>query len=438
MNTASATVGGATPSINRNRLFIMACLSLIVTSMTFSIRAGVLNQLGGEFALSDTQLGWMNSMAFLGFPVAMMIGGLVYNQVGAKNLMIIAFIGHLLGLVLTILATGFWGLIISTFFIGFANGSVEAACNPMIADMYHRNKTAMLNRFHVWFPGGIVIGALVSQGMTSVGLGWQLQVATMLIPTAIYGYMVFTETFPKSENIESSTATNIKGLLSPLFFVMIILMTMTATTELGTGQWIERILAGSGASGLMVLALTAGLMAVGRYFAGPIVHRFNPVGVLLGSAIFSALGLFLFTQTSGAMVYLAAIVFALGVTYFWPTMIGFVGEYLPKTGALGMSLMGGAGMFGVSIWNPVIGGWLDSAREAATSSGLDAAAAEIAAGQAVISRLMVFPILLIVAFAILYFMRLKRPDEDTAETVVHEGATVTSAAAEPDDPTRPV
>ncbi|GGD13396.1 hypothetical protein GCM10011342_22680 [Aquisalinus flavus] len=437
MNTASATTAGTMPSVNRNRLFIMACLSLVVTAMTFAIRAGVLNQLGDEFALTATQLGWMNSMAFLGFPVAMMIGGLVYNRLGPKNLMIVAFFGHLLGLVLTIIATGFWGLIISTFFIGFANGAVEAACNPMIADMYHKNKTAMLNRFHVWFPGGIFIGALASQGLSSIGMGWQIQVGIMLIPTAVYGYMVFTETFPKSEFTLTDTGENIRALFKPLFIVMLILMTMTATTELGTGQWIQTILAGSGASGLMVLALTAGLMAVGRYFAGPIVHRFNPVGVLLGSAIFSALGLFLFTQTSGAMVYVAAIVFALGVTYFWPTMIGFIGEYLPRTGALGMSLMGGAGMFGVSIWNPVIGGWLDSASEAATTSGLDGAAAEIAAGQAVISRLMVFPILLIVAFAILYFMRLKRPEEHAPEAVVHEGAPVSSAAAEPaDDPAK--
>ncbi|MBB4657542.1 MFS transporter [Parvularcula dongshanensis] len=410
VDVATGTAGGYQATERPNRLFVMACLSLVVTAMTFAIRAGILVQLGDEFALSGTQLGWVNAMAFLGFPVAMMVGGLVYNAVGPKRLLMVAFVGHVIGLVLTILATGFWGLIVSTFFIGFANGAVEAACNPMIADVYHRNKTTMLNRFHVWFPGGIVIGALISFAMTRMGLGWQSQIGIMLIPTAAYGYMLFTQTFPPTRHTETSTVANLKALLSPLFIVMIILMTMTATTELGTGQWIERILAGVGASGLLVLALTNTIMAGGRFFAGPVIHRLNPVGVLLASAALSALGLFLFTQTSGPAVYLAAIVFAFGVTYFWPTMIGFVGEYLPRTGAVGMSLMGGAGMFGVSIWNPVIGGWLDGARESAVSGGLSGMEADVAAGQAVLGRLVVFPILLVVAFSILYLARLKRPE----------------------------
>src|SRR5690606_24198045 len=154
-------------NVNPSKLFFAACLALIVTAMTFAIRAGILTELSQSFALTDTQLGWVNSMAFLGFPVAMMVGGLLYNYLGPRILMYVAFIGHVAGLVLTITAGGFWGLIISTFCIGFANGSVEAACNPLIADMYPKNQTTMLNRFHVWFPGGIVIGALVSQFMTS-------------------------------------------------------------------------------------------------------------------------------------------------------------------------------------------------------------------------------------------------------------------------------
>jgi len=162
-----------------------------------------------------------------------------------------------------------------------------------------------------------------------------------------------------------STSTNLKAMLSPIYIFMLVCMTLTAVTELGTGQWINQILSSTGAHPLLILALTAGIMAVGRYFAGAIVHRINPVGVLLFSAIVSTIGLYLFTVTSGAATYLAAVVFALGVTYFWPTMIGFIGEYQPKTGALGMSIIGGVGMFSVSIWNPVIGSWIDNAKEKA-------------------------------------------------------------------------
>ncbi|RMF04399.1 MAG: MFS transporter, partial [Bacteroidetes bacterium] len=337
------------PTVNRNRLFLASCVALIVTSMTFAIRAGILTELGESFALSDYQLGWVNSMAFLGFPVAMMIGGLLYNEVGPKRMMWVAFMCHLLGLVLTMTAGGFWGLIISTFFIGFANGSVEAACNPLIADMYHEDKTTMLNKFHVWFPGGIVIGSIVAGLMQGYGMSWQSQIAVMLIPTAIYAFLIFGQEFPKTRHIVSNTAENIKGLANPLFIFIAVCMTLTAATEFSTTQWVEKILGASGAQPMVVLALVTGLMAVGRYFAGPIVHRLNPTGVLWASAIIATAGVYMLSVVTGPLVYVAAILFAIGICYFWPTMIGFTGEYIPQTGALGMSLIGGAGMFSMSI-----------------------------------------------------------------------------------------
>lgn len=394
-------------NINKNKLFLAACISLVVTSMTFAIRAGILTQLGVDFEINNTQLGYINSMAFLGFPLAMLIGGLLYNAMGPKKLLTIAFICHILGLVLTIYAGGFWTLIISTFFIGFANGSVEAACNPMIADMYTNNRTAMLNKFHVWFPGGLVIGSLVSKFMTDAGLGWQLQIATMIIPTLLYGYLVFTQKFPKSENIESNTSANIKALGNPLFLFMIVCMTLTATSEFIPQQWVETILGSSGASPMLVLALVTGIMALGRFFAGPVVHKLNPIGVLLMSAIITASAIYFMSISEGAMIYVAAALFALGVCYFWPTMIGFTSEYTSKTGALGMSLMGGAGMFATSIWNPIIGSRLDTEKANALSTGLTGGLADIAAGRAVLGFMVWFPLTLVVLFGILFIMRKK-------------------------------
>lgn len=392
-------------TISPQRLFTACCVALIVTSMTFAIRAGILTQLSLDFDLNNAQLGWINGMAFLGFPVAMMFGGLIYNYVGARTLLYLAFVCHVLGLILTITASGFWTLLISSFFIGFANGSVEAACNPLIADIYHTRKTAMLNKFHVWFPGGIVIGSLVSALMTKLGLGWQLQIAVMLIPAAIYGWMILGQQFPEATHSETSTATNIKAIFTPLFIFMIVCMTMTSVSEFGAQQWVGRIFESSDVHPMMILALTAGLMALGRFFAGPLVHAFNPAGVLVFSAVVTTIGLVMLSQASGYMIYLSAIVFALGVTYFWPTMIGFTSEYMPKTGALGMSLMGGAGMFSVSMWNPVIGGWLDDAKKEAIDSGLTGEAVELVAGQATLQSLAMIPGVLIVAFGILFFMR---------------------------------
>ena len=396
------TVNKTISAKNSSRIFTICCLALLVTSMTFAIRAGILSQLGAEFSLNDGQLGWVNAMAFLGFPVAMMIGGALYNSLGAKKLLIIAFVCHLAGLLLTISAEGFWGLLISTFFIGFANGAVEAGCNPLIAETYPDNKTTMLNRFHVWFPGGIVVGALISKAMTDASLGWQLQIAVMLIPAIIYGVMTLKQQFPEIERIKGSTRDNVKALFSPLFIFMAICMTLTTTAELGTQQWIERILGSSGASPMLIMALITGLMAVGRYFAGPVIHRLNPVGVLLFSAIVATAGIYAMSIATGSMVYFSAILFAIGVMYFWPTMVGFVAENIPESGALGMSMIGAAGMFALSLWNPVIGSWIDSARAKANASIVAGVDPELVAGQSVLANLTIFPAILIVAFTFLY------------------------------------
>jgi MFS family permease len=392
-------------SISKNKLFTAACISLIVTAMTFDIRAGILTDLGVQFNLSDTQLGYVNSLAFLGFPVATVIGGLLYNFLGARKLMIIAFLSHVIGLVMTIYAGGFTTLLVSSFFIGFANGSVEAACNPLIADMYTKNRTAMLNKFHVWFPGGIVIGALTSKFMSDLGMGWELQIAVMLIPTAIYGYLFFKEEFPESEHIETDTSVNIQSLFNPLFLLIVACMTLTAISEFGPQQWIERILGNSGVNPMLILAMVTGIMALGRYFAGPIIHKLNPIGVLLMSAILTTGAVFYMSIAEGSMIYFGAILFAFGVCYFWPTMIGFVSEYIPKTGALGMSLVGGAGMLSTSIWQPVIGSWLDAEKEIALAAGVGQDAAELIAGKAALGNMAYFPLALIFLFGILFVFR---------------------------------
>ena len=394
-------------TISKKILFNASCIALIVTAMTFAIRAGILVELGNDFNLNNTQLGWINSMAFWGFPVATIFGGLLYNYFGPKKLLVFAFIAHLLGLILTIYASGFTLLLLSSFLIGFANGSVEAACNPLIADMYTSNRTTMLNKFHVWFPGGIVIGALATNFMNTLGLGWQLKIAIMIIPTLIYGFMFFKAIFPKSENIDTDTSNNIKSLFSLLFIFIAVCMTLTATTELGTQQWLQPLLEKSGANPMLILAMTTGIMAVGRYFAGPIVHKLNPIGVLFMSAIVSTVAIYFMSIADGTSLYGAAILFAFGVCYFWPTMIGFVAEYIPKTGALGMSLVGGMGMFATGIWNPIIGSWIDTNTKNALESGLSQDLAEVVAGKATLANMTYFPLILIVFFGILFINRKK-------------------------------
>lgn len=392
-------------NIHPSRLFTASCFALVTTAFAFAIRAGILNELRDKLGLDGTQLGLINQMVLgIGFPIATIVGGLLYNALGPKRMVWIAFVCHMIGILSTIFANSFEMLLVSSFFVGFGNGSVEAACNPMIAAMFSKNKTTMLNRFHVWFPGGIFLGSLISQFITSAGMSWQVQVGVMLIPTIIYAFLFWGQQFPQAaEAGQAKLSDNIRGMLNPLYLFMLICMVLTANTELSTQQWVGPLLKASDAQPMIILALTTGLMAIGRFYAGPVIHRLNPTGVLWGSAIIATIGIYLLGHTTGAMTYVAAILFAVGVCYFWPTMLGFTGEYIPKSGALGMSVMGGMGMFATGLLQPIVGGWIDASTKAAEANGLAGQAAELAAGQATLDKLILFPILLVVAFGLLWF-----------------------------------
>lgn len=384
------------PNVQRKQLFIASCTALLVTSLSFGIRAGILGRLGTQFQLDAQQLATIAATAFWGFPLAIIVGGMVVDIIGMKKLLIAAFVFHLIGILLTIFAGGYWTLFISTLCVGIANGTVEAACNPLVATIYSENKTTKLNHFHLWFPGGIVIGTLIVYFLDKAGVGWQVQVGLMIIPTLVYGYLFSKLDFPVTERVASgiSSAQMYRSLLKPLFILMIILMFGTAITELFTGQWIDVLLKNVTDNAILLLTIETGVMVVGRAFAGPVVHRLAPQGVLLISAILAALGLYLLGHSSGNMLFVGALIFGMGVCYFWPTMIGFVSENLPETGAVGLNFMGAAGMFAVSVYMIFMGGYYDRLQQSKSPAE---------AGQDIINVTLAIPVVLIVAFTGLFF-----------------------------------
>jgi MFS family permease len=398
-------------TINRSGLFWASCVALIVTAMTFGIRAGILGTLGEEFNLSAAELGIVTGTAFWGFTLAMIFGGPLCDVLGMKKLILIAFFGHVIGILLTIVANGFWTLFISTLVLGISNGMVEAACNPLITSLYPNNKTEKLNNFHLWYPGGIVIGTLIGYFIQENNLGgWQLQMGTMLVPTIIYGVMFFGKSFPVTERVAKGVSTSemFKACLTPLFLFMIVCMFITASTEFGVNNWVPLFLQEGQVSSLLLLTWVTLIMALGRLLLGPIVHRsVAPEIALLFSAIFSAIGIYWLSFASGYMSFAAAAVFGLGVSFFWPTMLGFVSEYLPKTGALGLALMGGAGMLCVAFALPVLGGIYDAKVAEATAAG----ASTVAGGAETLRTIIVLPIFLIVAFGGLVFYMRNRKKE---------------------------
>lgn len=439
--------------VNQKRLFVASSLALLVTALTFAIRAKITGVFIDDYGLASESVGRAMAPAFWGFAVAMFAGGYFIDIVKTKTIIWMAFGMHLVGIVLLLVAKDYTSLFIANVFMGLGNGSVEAACNPLVTAIFPNKKTKMLNRFHVWFPGGIVIGSLASALiMEQLNLPWQVLVGLLFIPLLAYGILFFGQKIPETERV--STGVSYKEMMrnvgapititltvifmilvannasisnavtanywTPLIIIGIVTiaiiiegrlvnkitllfpfifacMLLTASTELGTTSWIEKLLANKEIHPMIILAVVTGLMAIGRYFAGGLVHRLNPIGVLIGSSVFSVAGLFLLSISSGAvMTVLSAAVFAIGVCYFWPTMIGVTSEYVPKSGALGMSILGGAGFVATAMVLPIMGKSIQDAGAVAT-----------------IKSMSVLPLILVFAFIILLFI-VKNKKEQTA------------------------
>jgi MFS family permease len=360
-------------TIKKTKLFNASCVALVVTALAFATRGSFVEAWASEFNLTHTQVGWIVGTAFWGFTLAMVFGGPLVDIIGLGRIISIAFFCHVAGIILTIVATGFWTLFISTLLIGIANGSVEAACNPLITSMYTEEKTRRLNRFHAWFPTGIVIGGLVVYLFNNIGLSdWRYAMGIMLLPTFVYGYMFLNKKFPQTERVVSGFSYNdmLKACISPLFLFMAFCMILTAATELGTNQWIAALLANVSDNPILLLVWISGIMALARQFGGTFVHNTKSTLILLISSILAFVGALLMGYVSGAfLVFTAAGIFALGIAFFWPTMLGFVSENIPESGALGLAIMGGIGFLGGAIAQPVLGAIFDAQTTAAIPAG---------------------------------------------------------------------
>jgi len=374
---------------SRERLFLASCIALLATGMTFAVRGDIMGPLGQQFALSDRDLGLIAGAAFYGFMLSILFGGSLVDALGMGRILTLAFASHVSGLILTIFAPGFALLFAGTLIVGIGNGLVEAACNPLIATVYSDRKTQKLNAFHAWFPLGLIVGGLISFVMTALHLDWHIKLASILIAVTAYGVLFLGQKFPVTERVQASVSTGVmyRELARPAFLLLLGCMFLTAATELGPNQWIPDSLKKiAGTSGILVLVFINALMFLGRTFAGPVVHRVSPVGLIAACSVLSAVGLFgLGHATTPGGAYLAAAVFALGICYYWPTMLGLTSERFPKGGSLLLGIMGAAGNLSVALILPYMGHINDTQGPAVA-----------------FQKVALLPVLLVVVFAALY------------------------------------
>lgn len=346
-------------SSNSKRLFVASCVAMIATAMCFGVRAEIMSSLSLQFHLTNEQIGWIAGTAFWGFTVAMLIGGQICDWFGLRRMLGLAFMAHVIGVLVTIFAIGFNTLYFGTLAIGLANGFVEATVNPLIPTLYPDRKTDRLNALHVWFPGGIVIGGLVALECTDLGWNWQVKMGLILVPVALYGILFFREELPPTERVQHqvSTAAMYREALRPAFLVLLGCILLTSAEELGPSQWIPSILTRTAhMPGILVLVWITGLMAIGRSFAGRLVAHISPIALLLGCLLLSAVGLLGLGMAKSPIGAIgAATLFALGICYCWPTMYGITSERFPAGGAFLLALMGAAGMLSSAFAVPMMG-----------------------------------------------------------------------------------
>lgn len=301
----------------------------------------------------------------------------------------------------------YWGSII----LGLGNGAVEAFINPLVSTMFNQDKTKWLNRLHAGWPGGLVIGGLCTIYIASKNItDWRLTLGLILVPAIVFFCILITRTFPRSEREQAGVsymdmlkelgafgalvgfglvfaqlgqvfswstwiswaltiavtavfAIATKSLGRPLLAFLIIIMMPQATTELGTDGWIsslmEEPMKAAGHNAAWVLVYTSAIMVVLRFCAGPIIHKFSPLGLLAGCCTLAIAGLLALSKTNGAamgMIFAAATLYGVGKTFFWPTILGLTSEQCPRGGALTLNTMGGIGMLAVGILGvPFIG-----------------------------------------------------------------------------------
>jgi MFS family permease len=407
---SSASVSNQHP--NAIRLLWAGFMAILAAGVGFAIRGGIFDNWGKEYGFTGAQLGAIGGGGFSGFCFGIIIGGVIVDKVGYGKLVALALVGHIISAFVTFGASTpenaynflFWGM----FIFAFANGTLEAVANPLVATLFPENRTHYLNILHASWPAGMILGSVAGWILDDkMEVPWKYQLALYLVPTVLYALMFLGQKFPKSEAAEKGASFiemfrsvgilgslvacyllalffgdifkafnpenakmigyGIGGVLlivvsvmtnfsigSFLLFVLFVVHAMVGAVELGTDGWIQNITGNlfNSEEGKYLFIWTSSIMFGLRFCAHFIETKLklSPIGLLLVCAGLACLGLNLASgMQTFSMALVALGIYAVGKTFFWPTMLAVVGDRYPQTGAVAMSIMGGIGMLSAGL-----------------------------------------------------------------------------------------
>jgi MFS family permease len=391
---------------NAKRLLWAGFMAIFAAGLGFAIRGGIFDNWGAEYGFTAGQLGAIGGAGFSGFCFGIIIGGVVCDKIGYGKLVIVAFALHVLSAVVTFTASGssaytslYWGM----FIFAYANGTLEAVANPLVATLFPHNRTHYLNILHASWPAGLMIGGALGWLLDDkLKLSWQLQLSLYLLPTLAYGVMFLGQHMPKSDaskkglglgemlkdvgimgalvvcyllmlfcqgalGLSQPVGYGVAGVLliavalvtnfsvgSMLLFLLFVTHMLVGAVELGTDGWIQNITGNlfTSEQGKYLFIWTSAIMFSLRFCANFFEKRLglSPVGILVACAILAYLGL---VRASSMHTFTAALValaiYAMGKTFFWPTMLAVASDRFPRTGAIAISIMGGIGMLSAGM-----------------------------------------------------------------------------------------
>ncbi len=401
---------------NAKRLLWAGFMAILAAGVGFAIRGGIFDNWASEFGFTGAQLGAIGGAGFSGFCFGIIIGGVIVDKVGYGKLVAVALLCHVLSAFVTFGASTpqnaynylFWGM----FIFAFANGTLEAVANPLVATLFPKNRTHYLNILHASWPAGMILGSVAGWVLDDkLELGWKFQLALYLVPTVLYGIMFMGQSFPKSEAAAKGAGigemfkdvgilgtlvvcyllnlffTNSMGLADGtafslttgifvivqliththslrgaatipfgvfLLFVLFITHALVGAVELGTDGWIQNITGNlfTSEQGKYLFIWTSVIMFSLRFCAHFIERtlKLSPVGLLFVCAVIACIGLRLSSGVQSiGMAFVALGIYAVGKTFFWPTMLAVVGDRFPGAGAVAMSIMGGIGMLSAGL-----------------------------------------------------------------------------------------
>ncbi len=396
------------------KLFWACFIALVATSFVFGIRANTIGVLQDSFNLSEAQKGNINGAGMWPFALSIIFFSFIIDRIGYKTVAFFAAGCHVVSLILTLRATGYESFYWSTLLTAVANGTVESFINPVVATLFRRDKAKWLNILHAGWPAGLALGALfcavLPEEKLFFGAVWQFRFALCFIPVALYTMLILPRSFPVNERVAAGvsyrdmlrevgavgffiigalvyyavmqmagheatlTSSLIVGVVIAvlaglytqslgnwLFIVVLITIGPLATTELGTDGWMPDLLhlnapAGYPQFAAWVFVYVSTIMTILRFYAGPIVHKFSPIGLLVIGACIAIVGLGYLSVSTGWMIVAASTVYALGKTFLWSTTLGMTSEQFPKGGALTLNGVSAIGVLFLGVLgSPYIG-----------------------------------------------------------------------------------